>query len=315
MMRSLLFLLLSLIMTSLFAEGTTINSADVNVTVNMRNHGYTLGDIITMHAEFTLEQGYIFDLNSVPLQGPINAWLDLRDVTANKEKLADDREFISLDFTWQLFGTVGEAQIIQIPAIILQTLAVEVADDDREPLIITIPEQGFYLSPVLPEQLTSEETLRPIITPPRFDEAMPLNLAFLYLVLGILLALAWLWLQDRIKWLPRHPGAMTLLARQLRQQETIKQTQFTADDLRAIHAGLAGSSGQSLYPNTLDILFEKAPYLSVDKETITQFFDDSWRAFHETNAQDHNISVAETMAWIKRATVSERLFRHAARKS
>lgn len=311
MMKSLLFLVLSLIMTSLFAE-EEVKSADVNVTVKMRDHGYTLGDIITMHAEFTLEQGYIFDLNSVPLQGPINAWLDLRDVTAHKEKLDDDSEFISLDFTWQIFGTVSEAQIINIPAIILQTLAVEVADDDRESLIITIPEQGFYLSPVLPEQLTSEEALRPIITPPRFDEAIPLTLAFLCLTLGVFLGLAWLWLQDHIKWLPRNLGAMTLLARQLRQQETVKQTQFTADDLRAIHAGLAGSAGQSLYPNTLDILFERAPYLSVDKETITRFFDDSWRAFHETNSQDHNIPVLDTMAWIKRAAVSERLFRRKA---
>jgi hypothetical protein len=297
-------------MTSLFAEEAT----DVNVTVNMRDHGYTLGDIITMHAEFTLDQGYIFDLNSVPLKGPINAWLDLRDVRSNKEQLSDDSELISLDFTWQIFGTVSEAQIIKIPAIILQTLAVEVADDAREPLIITIPEQGFYLSPVLPEQLTSEEATRPIIAPPRFDEATPLKLAFLSLGLSVLLGLVWLWLQDRIKWWPRHLGEMTLLARQLRQQDVAKQSHFTADNLRTIHAGLAGSAGQSLYPNTLAILFEKAPYLSVDKETITQFFDNSWRIFHEENAQDLTIPVADTMAWIKRAAVSERLFRQAVRK-
>ncbi len=315
MMRLMLFLLLSLMMTSVFAEEVAeLTSSDVDVTVNMRNHGYTLGDIMTMHAELTLEQGYIFDLNSVPLKGPINAWLDLRDVTANKEKLSDDRELISLDFTWQIFGTVGEAQIIKIPAIILQTLAVEVADDDREPLIITIPEQDFYLSPVLPEQLTSEEALRPIITPPRFDEATPLKLAFLFLAVGVLLALVWLWLQDRIKWLPRHPGAMTLLARQLRQQKVAMQEHFTADDLRAIHAGLAGSAGQSLYPNTLGMLFDKAPYLLVDKEAVTQFFNDSWRVFHDKNAQNIAISVADTMAWIKRVAVSERLFRHASRK-
>lgn len=310
MMRSVLFLLLSLMMISVLAEeGLELTASNVNVTVNMRDHGYTLGDIITMHAEFTLEQGYIFDLNSVPLKGPINAWLDLRNVTANKEKLADDREFISLDFTWQIFGTVSEAQIIKIPAIILQTLAVEVADDERESLIITIPKQGFYLSPVLPEQLTSEEAPRPMMPPPRFNEVMPLKLAWLCLGLGLLLAGFWLWVQDKITWWPRHPGAMTLLDRQLRQQNVAKQSQFTADDLRTIHAGLAGSAGQSLYPNTLDALFEKAPYLLVDKETITRFFNDSWRVFHETNAQDLAIPVAETITWIKRAAISERLFR------
>ena len=88
MMKSLLFLVLSLMVVAVFSKGSFVQSEltpeNVEVTVSMRDHGYTLGDIITMHAEFTLEQGYIFDLNSVPLKGPINAWLDLRDITANK---------------------------------------------------------------------------------------------------------------------------------------------------------------------------------------------------------------------------------------
>jgi hypothetical protein len=304
--------------TAVFSEPETeepeLKSADVDVIVTMRDHGYTLGDIITMHVEFTLDQGYIFDLNSVPLKGPINAWLDLRDVQANKEKLMDNSELITLDFTWQIFGTVGEAQVIKIPAILLQTLPVEVADDEREPLIITIPEQGFYLSPVLPEQITDVEAMRPIMPPPAFDEATPFKLMWLCLALAILFVAFWLWLEDRLPWWPKHPGAMTLLARQLRQQQTAKQSQFTADDLRTIHTGLAGSAGQSLYPNTLDSLFEQAPYLSVDKEEIIQFFNDSWRVFHENTTQKSHIPVVGTVAWVRRAAVSERVFRQTARK-
>ncbi|MDC9725327.1 MAG: hypothetical protein PSN44_05340 [Gammaproteobacteria bacterium] len=293
----------------------TLSESDVEIKVSMRNHGYTLGDLISMHVEFTIGKGYEFDSNSVPLKGPINAWLDLRDVVLQKEILVDERELIQIDFTWQLFGSVAEAQIINIPSIIVQTLPVEVAGNDKEPLIVIIPEQGVYLSPVLPEQITEQEAQRPIIVPPKFDEMTLFKLAWLCLALGLLLFSFWLWLQDKIKWLPRKPGAMTLLARQLHQQRIAKQAAFNDDDLRMIHAGLAGCAGQSLYPDTLDKLFESAPYLLLDKEAITHFFTASWQAFHRKDAGEYHISVADTMAWVKRSAISERLFRQAARQS
>lgn len=283
------------------------------MTVMLREHGYTLGDSISMQAKFTLKNGLLLDRNSVPLVGPINSWLDLSNIEFHEDK-NEEKQTITLDFTWQVFGTVKEAQQIKIPEIILQTLPPE-TDEDVKPFIITLPQQAIYLSPVLPEQLGSEESSRTLIPPPRFDTATPMKMALLYLLMAMLLAGFWLWLQDKLTWFPRYPGAMTLLARQLRHQQVAKKFTLSETDLRTIHAGLAGSAGQSLYPNTLNTLFENSPYLIQDKNAITLFFNNSWSLFHGKNTAINVISVPETLAWVKRAAMAERLFRYAARKN
>lgn len=285
------------------------------VKVSMRDNGYTLGDIIIMHAEFILAKGLVFDINSVPLKGPVNNWLDLREVTMNETKNADDSSKVSVDFTWQVFGTVEHAQIVKIPAIQLQTLPKDSAlkSAENKPLAITIPAQGFHLSPVLPPSLT-ENTHRPHVPPLRFNTQTPLTIALVCFSLALLCGALWLWLLDKISWWPRDPGPMTKLARQLRQQSLVQS--FTNETLRTIHAGLAGCAGQSLYPNSLGNLFENCPYLVPSKTEITQFFNASWRVFYEKNASStaSAICVAGTLRWINRAAMAERLARRQVKK-
>ena len=88
----------------------------------MRDNGYTLGDMIAMHVEFNLAKGLVFDPNSVPFKGPVNNWLDLREVAMSGNQEWRWRNKISIDFTWQIFGTVEHAQALKIPAIQLQTI-------------------------------------------------------------------------------------------------------------------------------------------------------------------------------------------------
>lgn len=278
------------------------------IKVNMRTNGYTIGDIIEMQVAFNLKKGQAFDPDSVPLKGPVNNWLDLRNVKLAISKNADDSTHIKLDFTWQVFGTVEMVQLIYIPAIALQTTPPEVAN--TKPLTITIPAQGFHLSPVLPQTI-EDKVHRPHALPLRFDTYTPLSIALVCLGLGLLLGGLWLWLQDKIAWWPRNPGSLTKLARQMRQHHA---TSFSMEDLRAIHAGLAGSAGQSLYPNTLANLFEKSPYLAGNKAEIIQFFEASWQVFHSKNASADVVSVPETKAWIHRAAIAERLARRQEKK-
>ncbi len=114
---------------------------------------------------------------------------------------------------------------------------------------------------------------------------------------------------DKIVWWPRNPGSITQLLRQLSKAGVAQESNFSAADLRTIHKSLANSAGQSLYPNTLDNLFERAPYLSAEKLSITQFFNASWQSFFASGSTSSTVNVAETLAWIKRAAMAERLFR------
>lgn len=318
--RFMLLLTLYLIIQNTIAvaapvvTGNKVDSAS-KIKVIMRDNGYTLGDIIAMHVEFNLAKGLVFDPNSVPLNGPVNNWLDLREVKMVEVKNADESSNINIDFSWQVFGTVEHAQTIKIPAIQLQTIP---ADDDanarntanNKPLAITIPAQGFRLSPVLPPTIT-ENTHRPYAPPLRFDTRTPLTIGLTCLILGLLCGTLWLWLLDKISWWPRNPGPITKLSRQLRMLGVAQQATFNIDNIRSIHSALASSAGQSLYPNSLENLFDKAPYLAADKAEITQFFLQTWALFFENKRQltIDSIAVADTLKWIKRAAVAERLFR------
>lgn len=304
-------LCLTFLLSSAFAATPvtpTITGPKVNVT--MRDNGYTLGDTIAMQAEFNLAKGLVFDPNSVPLKGPVNNWLDLRDATMMESKNLDDSSYIRIDFTWQIFGTVEHAQMLKIPAIALQTLAPTTGN--TKPLTITIPAQGFNLSPVLPPTIT-EKKHRPHAPPLSFDTRTPLTIGLLCLGLSLLCGTLWLWLMDKIVWWPRNPGPITQLNRQLNKTGVLnktdiaQQTNFSPAHLRAIHKALAESAGQSLYPNTLDHLFENAPYLAQEKPAITQFFNATWQQFFTNNHQA--IQVKDTLAWVKRAAIAERLFR------
>jgi mxaA protein len=304
-------LYLSLLNLPAFAANDSANPEKIiPVKVTIRDNGYTLGDSIAMHAEFNLAKGLVFDPNSVPLKGPVNNWLDLRDVTMIESKNSDDNSHISIDFTWQIFGTVEHAQTLKIPAIQLQTIPPnesEKAGDNNKPIAITIPAQGFHLSPVLPPSVT-ENKHRPHAPPLRFDTRTPLIIGLLCLGLSLLCGILWLWLMDKIVWWPRNPGPITQLSRQLSKAGVAQQPNFSFADLRSIHKALASSAGQSLYPNTVDNLFERAPYLSADKPTITQFFNVSWQSFFASSTSS-TVSVAETLAWIKRSAMAERIFR------
>ncbi|NOS96936.1 MAG: hypothetical protein HOP25_00490 [Methylotenera sp.] len=328
--KFVLLLCSTLFLQTAFAEDVVKTSAisGPKVKVTMRDNGYTLGDMIAMHAEFDLAKDLVFDPNSVPLKGPVNNWLDLRNVSMAEANNADGGRKISIDFTWQIFGTVEHAQTLKIPAIQLQTIPLdnnESAKDEiaqssnskspAKPLAITIPAQGFHLSPVLPPTIT-ENKHRPHAPPLRFSERTPLMLAALFLSLGLLCGVLWLWLVDKISWWPRNPGPMTQLSRQLRQAGVAQQSNFSSENLRTIHAGLARCAGQSLYPNTLANLFKKSPYLRAEKDAITQFFNASWQAFYEKTSQVNTsyISVADTLRWINRAAMAERLSRRQTNK-
>jgi len=316
--KFVLLLGLSLFLQTVFAGDTVATSAvtDSKVKVIMRDNGYTLGDTIAMRAEFNLAKGLVFDPNSVPLKGPVNNWLDLRDISMSKSKNSDDSSKISIDFTWQIFGTVEHAQTLKIPAIQLQTIPPNESaksGGNNRPLAITIPVQGFKLSPVLSPTIT-ENKHRPHASPLRFDTRTPLTIGLICLALSLLCGGFWLWLMDKILWLPRNPGPITQLSRQLGKAIVAQQSTFSAEDLRTINKALADSAGQSLYPNTLSNLFENAPYLAAEKPAITQFFNASWQSFFTNNSMQSAVNVAKTLGWIKRAAMAERLFRVAQAK-
>lgn len=265
--------------------------AELNpVKVIMRDSGYTMGDLLHMRAEIQLGAGEVLDETSLPMAGRVKPWLDLRDL-----RWRQSGEVFELDMTWQLFATVEIAQMLQTPPIPLRT---------REGKAIKIPAQGFYYSPVLPYPLESFSR-RANLPPFKADESAPLVAALACLLLGLSSGLVWLWLHDRFPWWPRDPGPMTRLARSFRHLPAGEVLQ--TPQMRDIHAALNLSAGRSLYPQTLPLLFEAAPYLQQEQPAITAFFDCSWQIFHADSPT--LLRADEVRLWIARCARSERLHR------
>lgn len=328
--RTLVTISLLLLMSSAFADtadaisvvenkkpqASMTGTSKTEIKVTMRDHGYTIGDVIAMRVVVRLPVGQVIDANSIPLKGPVNAWLDLRDVTLHEAKSARGKSESVIDFSWQIFATVEHAQQIKIPAIQLQVLPADAEKlGIKKTVLLTIPAQAFHLSPVLPPLLT-ENRHRPHIPPLRFDTHKPASIAATFFTLGMLLLGVWLWLSDKIAWLPHNPGPMTKLARQLDKFRS-SNTGLSQADLRNVHLALNTAASQTLYPHTLEQLFQTSPYLSAERAEITHFFKQSWAVFFESSQLSPlcpAVSVVETRCWVKRAALAERLYRASQRK-
>ncbi len=264
--------------------------AEPNVSVTMRDTGYTLGDLMETRVTLQLDTGQQIDPGSLPPAGRVTPWLELRSA-----QLDQNGDVARLDLRWQVFATVESARLLKVPAIELHTQGVK-------PQTVTIPAQSFYLSPVLPNPLEGTSP-RPNLPPWKFDEKTPLLAALGSLGFALACLTIWLWLVDRLPGLPRYPGPFTRLLRRLRRRHEA----LDMGDLREIHAAFNSAAGGTLYPASLPRLFEHAPYLVPVRADIEQFFDASWQCFFASASVIPERS--QVMGWVEQAARAERLAR------
>ncbi len=283
----LIHLLLCLMVS---ASASASASAEPKISVQMRDTGYTLGDVMEAHAVIHLDQGQHIAPGSLPPLGRITHWLELRTAT-----LEQSGSVARLDLCWQVFATVETARMLKVPAIELHT-------DGDKPQTVVIPAQSFILSPVLPHPLENTRP-RPNLPPWKFDEHTPLQAALACLGFALACLTFWLWLVDRLPGLPRRPGPFTRLARRLRRHKGTLNT----EDLRELHAAFNAAAGETLYPATLPRLFERAPHLAPVRAEIEQFFQASWQCFFASGADIPERTQA--LNWVMQAARAERLVR------
>ena len=126
--------------------------------------------------------------------------------------------------------------------------------------------------------------------------------ALIALVLGVFL----LWRYDRLPLLPRNPGPLVRTWRRWRRVDAnaIDDADQTAL-LRDIHAALARSAGETLYPATLPRLFERAPYLAPLRTRIESTFAASWHRFYGVG-EIAGVPARDVLALLREAADRER---------
>jgi hypothetical protein len=295
------FSMTCVLLCGLFASVVTANAnVQPNVAVKMRNSGYTMGDLMPMHVQIKLPKNSTLDKERLPLVGRVKPWMDIREM-----KVQEKESGVIIDLTWQIFATVEIAQILKTPEISLKTA-------EKPEITILIPAQAFYYSPVFPMPPLKEIKRRENLAPPLIDEQTPFLGFIVSSILLILSLTVLIWLKNLIPWLPYKAGPIAKLAKKLKPEiRKLNSTKsFNLTQLREIHQALNETAGISLYPNNLEFLFENAPYLIPEKNAMTTFFHRSWAQFYPSNQPSSMvIDVVETVRWVERSALAERLFR------
>ena len=286
MKQYLLILMLFVLMPSATAQTLT------PIQIDYKHSGYVLGDLLTTKSYFNLERNQKIDIETLPTKGPVTPWLDLRHVEYVQE---GNRHLIVA--TWQIFATVENVHALVTPELQLRTTR----PDSK---IIKIPSVKFYVSPSLPVDLEGIQRYQSL-PPALFNEGAALTYMVISFVSAIILIFVWLWLNDKIRWLPRNPKPFTCLVRRLKKQGVHQLTYFELSHLHLINHALNKCAEETLYPASLKVLFDRSHYLKADAFHINQYFDCAWKIFFEN--REILIPVDINMAWIERAAIAERI--------
>lgn len=246
---------------------------DFAVSIQLRDTGYLLGDLLDEHVTIELPASFAIDAESLPLPGRVAPWLELRRAALGKRAASGAQELV---VTYQIFAETEEAARVPLPEFQVQARSGSGAH------AITIPSRTFLLSPGLPASLSDKDReLVPSPTPVPLPQSGFLFAAMSSLLLASACAAWLLWRYDRLPFLPYAPGPLARTWRRWRRSREITAEQHVAL-LRDVHAALNRSAGETLYPSTLHRLFERAPHLAPLRDRIASMFAASWRTFYES---------------------------------
>ena len=283
---------------ALAATSALAAPAPVEVDVTLRDTGYLLGDLVDETIALHLSPTQRIDPDSLPVPGRVQPWLEVRRTVIGARE-ADGVE--TLVVTYQTFAEAEQPTRAPIPAFTLRVR------DGADVIPVEVPERSFLMSPGLPSPLTDRDRETRPSPPPALLPEWPALAgigasALIALVLGVFL----LWRYDRLPLLPRNPGPLVRTWRRWRRVDAnaIDDADQTAL-LRDIHAALARSAGETLYPATLPRLFERAPYLAPLRTRIESTFAASWHRFYGVG-EIAGVPARDVLALLREAADRER---------
>jgi len=282
---------------SAMTSGAVATGDDATVEVTLRDTGYMLGDLIDERVEVRLPESLRIEPESLPLPGRVAPWLEVRRTALSPRGTSGAQTLV---VTYQIFAETEEAARVPLPEFTLR------ARDGVDTRVIPVPSRSFLLSPALPPALTDQDReLQPSPAP----TLLPLSRAIAGALTSLALALACtcylLWRYDRLPFLPHAPGPLVRTWRRWRRGQRGLSSEQHAALLRDMHTALSRSAGETLYPSTLERLFERAPYLAPLRERIAHVFAVSWSSFYGENAQAPP-STASVLALLHDAADRER---------
>lgn len=250
-------------------------AGDIRTWTNIREIGYSVGDIARQRIIVDVPKGYRFEQSSLPKIGKTSDFIELRNAAWQfKDTNSGTRYIFELD--WQVFQVLQE-----IKAYPMKPLNLQFRLDDN--VLHATPDPGHVIvSSVLPTFLKGKhlELLPDVEAKPRQTLIMESSL-----VIALLLSLAsiayFCWYFDWWHFRTRSSQPYRMASREIRaiqKNNGTPQDQLLAS-MKSLRRASDMSVGFALSKERLDVLFERNRWLEPMQSEIEKFYADSETLF------------------------------------
>ena len=263
------------------ASQTGSNSQSKNklkVSTQLRELGYSIGDIADQTLTITTPLGYVFDKGSLPVIGANSSPAELVSVAVKEKDVKGKDGQASTQHTvhlrWQHFRSTPEIRYYP-----LKPLNLKFSHENKKTLAITIAAGQILVAPTIPTVISGDayKNLRPDVKPEKRD----LTQHFIWLGLLLTLAAACLaylaWYFDWFNYQSARLRPFRKAYREIRQLSQQENSLLSA--MRALRRGFDGVAGSAISAEKLSALFHAKNWLTPAKKDIESFFADSERVF------------------------------------
>jgi len=255
-----------------------------NVIVRVdRDIGYFVGDLVSAEVEVTVPNGWQLRQSSLPHEGPVDYWLDLRKIDVLEKTESGDRVF-TLMLLYQNFYDALDVRTQEIPSFPLYfSKADQIAQAD-------VPAWTISVSPLReiapPPQSDPKDYMRPdtASNPIQLNATFETGILFGLLSLLSLLGVFW-----KLSWWPFRPGPKRPFTSASRQIALLRKAGDTREvylrALLVLHRGFDSSVGKRLLAEDVQRFFDAHPEFLEAREYVVRFFDSSREAFFKSDPE------------------------------
>lgn len=258
---------------SAVAQSPAVKSLQVDTP---RPFGYVIGDIFRHRVRIDLHAPYRLELDSIPLSGKLNRWLEMRTTVLEISRSPGATVYdIILDY--QIFNAPLEIKRVATPA-----HQVMVAGSvDRTP--VTIPAWEFSVTPITSSHradATAPQDLRPPRPPPPISLSPHITRFALTAAIfaAAVLCLGW------TRWgVPLLARANRPFARAYRDLKRLHKRSFDESvyrqALRRLHGAFNETAGRALFSEQLSAFHASHPRFSGLEQPIDELYSESRSVF------------------------------------
>ncbi len=264
-----------------------------------RDFGYVMGDVIRQTLTVTTPADQMLDTTALPRPGPVNDWLDIRDISWESQP-GPTGQIHHIHLQYQIFkGLRGPEQVI-LPGLPLHF-------GGASPLDTTGPDWPIALLPIIPVTLSSEEVE---VRPPMLAEPMPMDAHWRLLWLWLIAALTVGLYAVHRYWRGLRRTRPLLQARQ--DIGRLLQAPLTRERLsaavRTLHTGLDHSYGATLFGGQVGLFCSEKPTFADLEAELEAFFSLSNQLFFASDGSALDLTAsAKSLAMLaKRLAAAER---------